>query len=46
METGLNGKGVLVTGGAGGIGSALCRTFAGEGAKVGIHYNTSSERAE
>ena len=46
METGLDGKGVLVTGGAGGIGSALCRTFAAEGARVGIHYNTSSERAE
>ena len=46
MDTGLSDKGVLVTGGAGGIGSALCRTFAGEGARVGIHYRTSGERAE
>ncbi|MDQ4126005.1 MAG: SDR family oxidoreductase [Actinomycetota bacterium] len=46
MDTGLSGKGVLVTGGAGGIGSALCRTFAAEGARVGIHYRSSGERAE
>jgi 3-oxoacyl-[acyl-carrier protein] reductase len=46
MDTGLSDKGVLVTGGAGGIGSALCRTFASEGARVGIHYRTSGERAQ
>jgi 3-oxoacyl-[acyl-carrier protein] reductase len=45
METGLRGKGVLVTGGAGGIGTAIVRTFAAEGAKVGIHYRRSGERA-
>ncbi|HEX2195886.1 MAG TPA: SDR family oxidoreductase [Actinomycetota bacterium] len=45
METGLRDKGVLVTGGAGGIGSALSRTFAAEGARVGIHYLSSEERA-
>jgi 3-oxoacyl-[acyl-carrier protein] reductase len=45
MDTGLRDKGVLVTGGAGGIGGALCRTFAAEGARVGIHYRTSGERA-
>jgi 3-oxoacyl-[acyl-carrier protein] reductase len=45
METGLRGKGVLVTGGAGGIGTAIVRAFATEGAKVGIHYRTSGDRA-
>ena len=46
METGLAGKGVLVTGGAGGIGSAIVRKFAAEGAKVAVHYNTSQKAAE
>jgi 3-oxoacyl-[acyl-carrier protein] reductase len=46
METGLAGKGVLVTGGAGGIGTACVRAFAAEGARVGIHYRTSRERAD
>src|SRR5579862_5849267 len=45
METGLAGKRVLVTGGAGGIGSACVRAFAAEGARVAIHYRTSGERA-
>ena len=46
METGLAGKGVLVTGGAGGIGSAIVRRFAAEGANVAVHYNTSEKAAE
>ena len=46
MDTGLAGKGVLVTGGAGGIGSACVRAFAAEGARVAIHYRTSSEQAQ
>ena len=46
METGLAGKGVLVTGGAGGIGSACVRAFAAEGARVAIHYNTSAGHAQ
>ena len=33
---GLNGKNVIVTGGAGAIGSAICRRFADYGAKVGV----------
>jgi 3-oxoacyl-[acyl-carrier protein] reductase len=45
VDTGLAGKGVLVTGGAGGIGSACVRAFAAEGARVAIHYNTSAEHA-
>ena len=45
MDTGLSGKGVLVTGGAGGIGSALVRAFSEEGARVAVHYRTNEERA-
>ncbi|MQB00785.1 MAG: SDR family oxidoreductase [Actinobacteria bacterium] len=45
MESGLDGTGVLVTGGAGGIGSAVVRAFADEGARVGIHHRTSADRA-
>ena len=46
METGMAGKGVLVTGGAGGIGTAIVRAFAAEGARVAIHYNTSEKAAK
>ncbi len=46
METELRGKGVLVTGGAGGIGSAVVRAFAEEGAKVAVHYNKSADKAQ
>lgn len=46
METGLKDKGVLVTGGAGGMGSAVVRELAAEGARVAIHYRSSRERAE
>ncbi|MEI7761240.1 MAG: SDR family oxidoreductase [Thermoleophilia bacterium] len=45
METGLTGKGVVVTGASGGIGSACARLFAAEGAKVLVHYNHGEERA-
>ena len=46
MDTGLTGKGVVVTGGAGGIGSAVARAFAKEGARVAVHYRSSGEAAE
>ncbi len=45
MDTGLRDKGVLVTGGAGGIGSAIVRAFAAEGARVCVHFRTSEDRA-
>lgn len=45
MDTGLAGKGVLVTGGAGGIGTAIVRAFAEEGARVAVHYHSSREAA-
>lgn len=46
MDLGFEGKGVLVTGGAGGIGTAVCRAFAAEGAKVVVHYRSSEEAAK
>ena len=42
----LNGKVVLVTGGGRGIGAAISRVLAGEGAAVAINYSASRERAE
>ena len=46
METGLAGKGVVVTGASGGIGAACAHAFAAEGARVVVHYNQGRERAE
>ena len=46
MDTGLDGSRVLVTGGAGGIGAAIVRRFASEGARVAIHARTSVDEAE
>ena len=37
---------VLVTGGAGGIGSAICRSFSEKGYDVIVHYRSGKERAE
>jgi 3-oxoacyl-[acyl-carrier protein] reductase len=46
VDTGLSGKGVLVTGASGGIGAACARAFAAEGARVAVHYHRGGERAQ
>ena len=38
MDLGLEGKVAIVTGGSGGIGSAVCEAFAKEGANVVVNY--------
>ncbi len=46
MDTELRGKVVLITGASGGIGSAIARGFAAEGAKVVLHYRGNRAGAE
>ena len=46
MNLGLDGAGVLVTGGSGGIGAATVRSFAAEGARVGVHFHRNDDAAE
>ncbi|HVE62305.1 MAG TPA: SDR family oxidoreductase [Mycobacteriales bacterium] len=46
MDLGLQGAGVLVTGGAGGIGTAIVRLLAAEGARVAVHYRSSGQAAQ
>jgi NAD(P)-dependent dehydrogenase (short-subunit alcohol dehydrogenase family) len=45
MDLGLRGRVVMVTGGAGRIGPVICRTFAREGALVGV-LDIAADRAE
>ncbi|MEO8532048.1 MAG: SDR family NAD(P)-dependent oxidoreductase, partial [Deltaproteobacteria bacterium] len=42
----LKDKAVLITGASTGIGAALARAFAAQGARVGLHYNSSKDQAE
>ena len=46
MQTGFESKTVVITGASGGIGGALVRGFASEGARVAIHYFQGKQNAE
>ena len=46
MTNDLTNKTVLITGATGGIGKALCNSFASANARVVLHYNSSKARAE
>ncbi|MGO1638807.1 SDR family NAD(P)-dependent oxidoreductase [Ancrocorticia populi] len=45
MDLGLQGKRVLVTGGASGMGAQLCRKLVAEGARVVINYRSREDEA-
>jgi 3-oxoacyl-[acyl-carrier protein] reductase len=45
LDLKLRGRAVVVTGGSGGIGSAICMAMAEEGARVVVAYFRNSERA-
>ncbi|MBI1970562.1 SDR family oxidoreductase [Candidatus Woesearchaeota archaeon] len=46
LGKGIAGKNVLITGASGGIGACMAKLFAANGARVGIHYNTSEQKAK
>ena len=46
MDLGLQGKRVLVTGGASGLGAQLSRTLVAAGAKVAINYRSREGEAQ
>src|SRR5205823_7368145 len=46
IEMLLEGRTVIVTGGGRGIGAAISRVLAREGAAVGVNYSASREKAE
>ena len=45
MEQGMQGKVVLVTGGAKRVGAAICRCLHAAGAEVAVHYRSSEQEA-
>lgn len=45
MEQGMQGKVVLVTGGAKRVGAAICRRLHAAGARLAIHYRSSDQEA-
>jgi 3-oxoacyl-[acyl-carrier protein] reductase len=46
MDLGLEGSAIVVTGASGGIGTAIVRALAAEGARVGVHYHSNRAAAE
>lgn len=45
MEGGVQGKVILVTGGARRVGAAICRRLHAAGASIALHYRSSAEDA-
>ena len=46
MDTGLDGKVALVTGGGRDVGAEVCRSLAAEGVKIAVNYNSSKDEAD
>ena len=46
MKNNLSNKTILITGAAGGIGEALCTSFAEANGTIILHYNSSRDKAE
>jgi len=46
MDTGLEGKVAVVTGGGRDVGGEVCRSLAAEGVRVAVNYNSSKDEAD